>query len=337
MGVLPQQVVAPTSATETHVTLPDAERVGADLAAPVPGRGASVEELVRYDLVSSTLRLLRHEAAIRLGQSTDGSPTDTPGWDHEEVHQARVATRRWRSSLRTFGSLLDPDWSAKLSAELSWLAGLLGAVRDSDVLLAALRGDLEQLSAGDAEPGQRLLGRLESARATEHRRLLAATGEPRYAGLLHDLIAAADAPAVLPDAARQPAEQAVPPLVRKRWKRLRGAVRDAGDHPSDQALHQIRIRAKQCRYAAEAVEPVIGEPAKTFAKAIAALQEVLGEQHDAVVAEAWLRQAVRTARRDEAFVGGQLVWLERARAAGARERWRVLWGSASRKRLRAWF
>ncbi len=332
---MPQQLAAPASATETHVALPDAERVAADLAAPVPGRGASVEELVRHDLVASTLRLLRHEAAIRLGQSTDGSPTDTPGWDHEEVHQARVATRRWRSTLRTFGSLLDPEWSAKLTAELSWLAGLLGAVRDTDVLLAALRRDLEQQAGSDAEPGQRLLGRLVTARATEHRRLLAAMGEPRYAGLLNDLIAAADAPVALP-AAAQPAGQAVPPLVRKRWKRLRGAVRDAGDHPSDEALHQIRIRAKRCRYAAEAVEPVIGEPARTFAKAVAGLQEVLGDQHDAVVAEGWLRQAVRTARRDEAFVGGQLVVLERARAAGARERWRALWSPASRKRLRAW-
>jgi CHAD domain-containing protein len=332
---LPQQLAAPASAAETYVALPDAERVAADLAAPAPGRGASVEELVRHDLVASTLRLLHHEAAIRLGRSTDGSPTDTPGWDHEEVHQARVATRRWRSTLRTFGSLLDPEWSAKLAAELSWLAGLLGAVRDTDVLLAALRRDLEQQAGSDAEPGQRLLGRLVTGRATQHRRLLAAMGEPRYAGLLDNLIVAADAPAAVP-AAAEPAAQAVPPLVRKRWKRLRSAVRDAGDHPSDEALHQIRIRAKRCRYAAEAVEPVIGQPARTFAKAVAGLQEVLGDQHDAVVAEGWLRQAVRTARRDEAFVGGQLVVLERARAADARERWRALWGSASRRRLRAW-
>jgi CHAD domain-containing protein len=325
----------PPSAVEISIALPDAEQVAAELAAPAPARGASVEELVRHDLVASTLRLLRHEAAIRLGRSTDGSPTEAPGWDHEEVHQARVATRRWRSTLRTFGRVLDPEWSLKLTDELSWLAGLLGAVRDLDVLLAGLQRDLEALPGEDAEAGRRLLGRLAGARATEHRRLLAAMGQPRYAGLLSDLIAAAGEPAVLASAA-EPAELAVPPLVRGRWQRLRGAVREAGDRPSDEALHQIRIRAKRCRYAAEAAEPVFGEPARAFAKAVAGLQEVLGDQHDAVVAEGWLRRTATSARRDEAFAAGQLVAVARARAAAARERWRVLWILTSRKRLRAW-
>ena len=315
--------------------LPPAERIAVDLAAPSPRRGASVEDLVRYDLVASTMRLLRHETAIRLGESTDGSATDTPGWDHEEVHQARVATRRWRSTLRTFGRLLDPEWSAALSMELSWLAGLLGTVRDADVLLAGLRRDLLELDGADAGAGHRLLKRLVTARAAAHRRLLAAMGEPRYAALLHDLVAAAAAPEVMPEAARS-AEQAVPPLVRTRWRRLQRTVLDAGHHPSDEALHQIRIRAKRCRYAAEAAAPVFGEPARTFARAVAGLQEVLGEQHDAVVAEGWLRRAAVSARRDEAFVSGQLVMAERARAAAARERWRLLWASASRKRLRNW-
>jgi len=312
---------------------PDAGRVAAELAAPEPGPGASVAELARHDLIASTLRLLRHEAAIRLGQSTDGSPTDTPGWDHEEVHQARVATRRWRSTLRTFDRLLDKGWSAKLSAELSWLAGLLGAVRDADVLLAGLQRDLEQLPGADAATGQRLLRRLVTARAAEHRELLAAMDQARYGDLLSDLVAAAAAPEVLPDAV-QPARQAVPPLVRRRWRRLHGAVLDAGDHPSDEALHQIRIHAKRCRYAAEAVAPVVGGPAKAFARAVAGLQDVLGEQHDAVVAEGWLRHAAASARRDEAFAGGQLAGIERARAAAARERWRALWTSASHRRLR---
>ncbi len=113
-------------------------------------------------------------------------------------------------------------------------------------------------------------------------------------------------------------------------------MRDAGEHPSDEVLHLIRIRAKRCRYAAEASAPVFGEPAKTFARAVAGLQDVLGEQHDAVVAESWLRQVAISVRRDEAFASGQLVVLERARAAASRERWRVLWAAASRKRLRSW-
>jgi inorganic triphosphatase YgiF len=49
---------------------------------------ASVEQLLRYDLAASALRLFRHEPGVRLGE------------DPEAVHQARVGIRRLRSTLR---------------------------------------------------------------------------------------------------------------------------------------------------------------------------------------------------------------------------------------------
>ncbi len=309
------------------------EQVVLEFDVPVPGPDASVAELVRHDLAASTLRLLRHEHTIRLGKDPEGEAP--PGWDHEEVHQARVATRRWRSTLRTFAGMLDPDWAGRLSGELSWLAGLLGAARDADVLLAGFERDLARLPDEDAEAGRRLLKRLVAARAADHGRLLAAMEEPRHAALVDDLVAAVRAPAWTPQAG-QPATEAVPPLVARHWRRLRRAVDGAGDHASDEALHRIRIRAKRCRYAAEAAVPVIGEPARAFAKAVERLQEVLGEQHDAVVAEGWLHEAAASARRQEAFVAGQLAAAERARAEAAREHCRQAWKAASRKRLRAW-
>jgi hypothetical protein len=64
---------------------------------------------------------------------------------------------------------------------------------------------------------------------------------------------------------------------------------------------------------------------------------VLGEQHDAVVAEAWLRQAVRVFRRDEAVVAGELVCLQRAAAAEARSSWPKAWKAGSAKRVTSWF
>jgi len=157
----------------------------------------------------------------------------------------------------------------------------------------------------------------------------------RYAVLLDDLVAAAAAPALLPGADR-PAAQVMPPLVTKPWKRLRKQVRKAGDDPPDDQLHQIRIRAKRARYAAEAVEPVIGQPAEDYADAVADLQSVLGDHQDAVVGEAWLREAAGSARRDIALVAGLLIAAERASAADTRERWRAVWKTASRKKLRAW-
>jgi CHAD domain-containing protein len=300
------------------------ERVlGPEIEEPEVDGGASVEALLRHDLAAGTLRLFRHEAGVRIGE------------DPEAVHQARVATRRLRSTLRTFSSLLEPEWTDRLRDELKWLADLLGEVRDTDVLLGRFRDHLAALPATDAKVGPRLLAGLVEQREAARRRLLAGMAEPRYAALLDDLVAATAAPALLPGADR-PAAEVMPALVAKPWKRLRKAVRQAGDDPSDDELHQIRIRAKRARYAAEAVEPVIGKPAERFADAVADLQEVLGDHHDAVVGEAWLRRAAGAARRDAAVVAGLLIAAERASAAAARDGWRPVWKALDRKKLRAW-
>jgi CHAD domain-containing protein len=300
------------------------ERVlGPEIVPPELDDDATVEALLRHDLASGTLRLFRHEAGVRTGE------------DPEAVHQARVATRRLRSTLRTFSSLLDPDWTDRLRDELKWLADLLGQVRDTDVLLERFNEHLAALPAADAKVGPRLLAALVDQRDSARRRLLRAMATERYAVLLDDLVAAAAAPALLPGADR-PAAQVMPPLVTKPWKRLRKQVRKAGDDPPDDQLHQIRIRAKRARYAAEAVEPVIGQPAEDYADAVADLQSVLGDHQDAVVGEAWLREAAGSARRDVALVAGLLIAAERASAADTRERWRAVWKTASRKKLRAW-
>jgi CHAD domain-containing protein len=269
------------------------------------------------------LRLFRHEAGVRIGE------------DAEAVHQARVATRRIRSTLRTFSKLLDEEWTDRLRDDLKWLANLLGEVRDTDVLLERFSDHLAELPAEDEKAGRRLLTRLSEERDQARRRLLGAMGQEKYAELLEDLVEAAAAPALLPGADR-PATEVTPPLVRRPWKKLRKEVRQAGDNPADEQLHKIRIRAKRARYAAEAVEPVIGKPAEAFADAIADLQSVLGDHQDAVVGEAWLRQAAEGARRDVALVAGQLIAAERASAADTRGRWRKVWKAANRKQLRAW-
>jgi len=292
----------------------------------VPGdlaKDASVEDLLRKDLTDATLRLFRHEAAARLGEDPEG------------VHQARVACRRLRSTLRTFATVLEPVWTDRLRAELQWLADRLGEVRDADVLLARLESRLGELPEADAAACRRLLAGLATERTAARARLLEAMREGRYTALLDDLVAAAQAPAVTAEAAR-PAVEVMTPLVADQWSKLRKAVKKAGEEPPDEVLHRIRVRAKRCRYAAEAVEPVVGRKARGFARAVAALQEVLGEQHDAVVAEAWLRQAGGASRRDQALVAGQLIGLERIAAATARQQWRPVWRALSNKRLTSW-
>jgi CHAD domain-containing protein len=231
--------------------------------------------------------------------------------------------------------LLDQEWVGRLRDELKWLANLLGDVRDADVLHARLTRRVAGLPDGDAAAAGRLLHDLLGQRDAARERLLQGMDEPRYTALLDDLVAAAQAPAVLPEAAGV-ASEAAPPLVAKAWRRLRKAVRRAGATPPDEALHRIRIRAKRARYAAEAVKPVVGKPARAFAKAASNLQDELGEQHDAVVAEAWLREKGGSARGAEALAAGQLIAAERSSAQAARERWRPAWKTVAGKKRTGW-
>ncbi len=286
--------------------------------------GATAGAVVRHAIASSVIRLLRHDAVVRLDADPEG------------VHQARVATRRLRSDLRTFSSLLEPAWAASLVEDLRWIAAALGAARDADVLLARLTDRVGLLEGVDEAAAGRLLEQLAEARTTAHVDLLTAMHEPRYAEVLDRLVLAANAPMLLLEA-DLPAAVVLPALVRKPWRRLRRAVKDLDDPPTDEQLHAVRIRAKRLRYAAEAVAPLIGKPARDLGEAAAALQDVLGEHNDAVVAAQWLRDAVIGARSVRtAFVAGELGGLERWAAAETRDRWQDSWRRLQPKRLHAW-
>ena len=146
-------------------------------------------------------------------------------------------------------------------------------------------------------------------------------------------VAAAHAPVCTLDADQQ-ASTTLPPLATSPWRRLRSAVRQLPEQPTDPELHRIRILAKRARYAAEAVAPVIGADAAAFARAAAKLQTILGEHQDSVTAQAWLRGARVTGRR--AFVAGELIALEHVAAQKARKDWPKVWKALDRKRLRKW-
>ena len=95
--------------------------------------------------------------------------------------------------------------------------------------------------------------------------------------------------------------------------------------PADEELHALRIKAKRTRYASEAAARAIPE-ASDFASAVSELQDVLGELHDAVVAEEWLRgAATQGLSRQQALVAGLLVAVQRQDAADRRGEWRKVW------------
>ena len=279
------------------------------------------KDVIKHVLAESIASLLKHDPLVR----TSGDP--------EAVHQARVATRKLRSNLRTFAPLLDTEWTEPLRSELGWLALGLGAVRDREVLFERLSERAKSLPASDLRSATSLLHILQVEIATLHTKLMAELDSVRYVDLLERLVVASQAPATLPDA-DEPAAKVLPPLAAGPWRRLRSAVKQLPETPTDPELHRIRILAKRARYAAEAVAPVVGKAADAFARAAAKLQTILGEHQDSVTAQAWLRGARISGRR--AFVAGQLIAMEHIAAEDARAKWPKVWGALDRKTLRDW-
>jgi CHAD domain-containing protein len=292
--------------------------------APVPlPKKPSAGDLVHHAIAASVVRILRHDPGVRVGD------------DPEDVHQARVGTRRLRSDLRTFASLLDDEWLASIRDELRWLARSLGAVRDADVLLDRLRRQSATLPEPDTAGLAPVFRRLAKERDQARAEVLEALHSPRYVALVEGLVAAARRPPCR-KAAAAPAADVVPGLVARPLKKLRTAVKELPDGAAPEKLHRIRILAKRARYATEAAEPVAGAEAEALAEALAAVQDVLGAYQDAIVAEAWLRSAADGTDAAGSLAVGELIALQLTEAEGCRKRWPKAWKTAADEKLRKW-
>ncbi|HEY9372877.1 CYTH and CHAD domain-containing protein [Streptomyces sp.] len=301
-------------------------RGGAGESSPAPGTaGAAVLDYVR----AQRDVLVAMDPAVR---------RDLP----DSVHQMRVACRRLRSAFKTYRKVVDRAAGDPLGEELKWLAGELGFARDQEVLVARLRELL------DATPRPLVLGPARSrlriwdaahARGSR-RRALAALDSERYLALLDALDALLAAPPLLPAAAR-PATAVLPKAVQKDHDRLAARIAHALDldpgHDRDLALHEARKAAKRARYAAEAAVPTLGKPAERVAKRTKAVQTLLGDHQDSVVA----RDALRTlavqahAAGESAFTWGLLYAREEAAAAARERELPEVWAAASAPELRA--
>ncbi|MBT1103149.1 CYTH and CHAD domain-containing protein [Streptomyces sp. Tu10] len=259
----------------------------------------------------------------------------------DSVHRMRVATRRLRSTFKTHRKILDREATDPLGAELKWLAAELGLDRDQEVLDERLGSRIEALPATlTLGPVRGRLRAWSAARRTgSRRRIIDVLDGKRYLDLLDALDALSADPPLRPAAGRAPGK-ALPRAVLKDYERLATRVGHALGQPPgperDAALHEARKAAKRARYAGEAARPALGKPAKRFTKRVKAVQTVLGDHQDSVVAREALRMlAIQShAAGETAFTWGLLYGQEEA-AAEAREReLPEVWARASAPGLR---
>ena len=264
---------------------------------------------------------------------------DEPG----SVHQMRVATRRLRSTLRSFGMIIDRSGTQRLGGELKWLGDVLGEARDAEVLTERLGAKLRRMPAEQViGPVQaRVQGHFGPARAAARDAVLAALDSRRYFSLLGELDRLLAEPP-LTERAAMPAADALPAAVRRGYRqvgrRMRRERRTAAGEPRDVALHQARKAAKRARYAGEAVTPAIGKRAARFTRQMKKLQSVLGEHQDTVIARHVERELGMSAylAGENSFSYGLLYERGACDAERLQAQAQQAWKRASRSCYRRW-
>jgi CHAD domain-containing protein len=300
--------------------LGEAAALPPDVVVPPLSKDSTVVDLVRNATARSVAQILRHDPGARLGD------------DPEDVHKLRVAARRLRSDLHSFKLLLDPARISSVRAELRWLGGVVGAVRDTDVLTARLTENIDALPGIDELGVQRIMNLLEEEGAAARSAMLVALRDVRYLHLLDMVVALAAEPPFVETrklTSRRSRKIALK-IAEKPWRRVVDAVSVLGDDPADAQLHEVRILAKRSRYAAEATAPLLGPPMARFANAVSELQTVLGDHQDTVVAELWLQRSL-VATPSGCETVHRLIALEQSQRIALRTQWRAAWSKASSK------
>jgi len=294
------------------------------------GSSSTAGDVVRAYLSAQVEALLAIDPKVRRAQP-------------DSVHQMRVATRRLRSTLRSFGTVVNRADTEHLASELQWLSGVLGEARDAEVQAARLdqhvqQTDIEQL-LGPVQA--RIQAYSAKTRAESLEAVAAALKSARYEALLDELDQLiADPPAGAE--ASLPAGKALPAAAfrsyRRTRRRMRRALLASTGREQESALHQARKGAKQTRYAAEAVSLVLGMEAARLARRMKKLQSVLGDHQDTVVGRQISRELGVAAHLagESAFSYGLFYGRDACTGARLQHRAARAWEKASRARDRGW-
>ncbi|HTZ44607.1 MAG TPA: CYTH and CHAD domain-containing protein [Jatrophihabitans sp.] len=240
--------------------------------------------------------------------------------DASVIHKTRVASRRFRSTLRTFGPLFDEAVRTRLDAELRWYAALLGDVRDRQVLDRRLLSMLDELD--DTLVLGPVRARIEHELSREQGEHWAGvqqalTGE-RYLVMLTEVN---DFILSLP--AETGSHRKLLTLMRRADRKVTGRLRAAVASDDPALMHRTRKAAKRARYAGEAMVPLAGRRAAKQARRNEKLQELFGEFQDSLVSAELLKRLgliAGTTPGENGFTYGLLYQSERDRAAAIRRR-----------------
>jgi CHAD domain-containing protein len=287
----------------------------------------SIGEVARANLRRHLGSWLAREPAARLGE------------DVEQLHELRIAARRIDTTLKIFEDFLPRSFGRQRPA---WkvLVRSLGGVRDLDVQLAELAHFARELNESNAQQLEPLRNRLEAERRVARTRMLSALDRASTRRLIERMRYALASPDVVPVRRNNPAAALVAPkVIRRTFRKVRQAAREARANPSPASHHFLRRRAKRLRYAIESFEGFYGKSADDLLQAVRRLQRSLGAHQDAHVAANRFKAMVgaRGYRLppETLFLMGVFAERQRIAAGDARRRFPKGYGRVRRRRWRA--
>lgn len=269
--------------------------------APAPRRAAPVAlrpgMSVRASLATIGRACIDHVVA--------NLPSAYRGEDAEGVHQLRVGIRRLRAAFSVFRPAVPESDREALGIELRWLQQEVGPAREWDVLID---GTLRDMAAW--VPGREALDPLvavaEARRAEAYERTRAALASPRCTDLMLRLESWIDSqlwgtprgahPAEMADdLLDRPVESFAAKILRARHAKTEKLGRQLRQLDGPE-LHDLRIRVKKLRYAADFFRDLYaGKAAKRYLGTLKSLQEVMGTAHDAATAAGLIADLERAA------------------------------------------
>jgi CHAD domain-containing protein len=180
--------------------------------------GSTAGDVVLGYLAAQSARLMSLDPAVR---------QDEP----DAIHQMRVTTRRLRSTLQAYRTILPAHATRHLSNELRRLGQVLGDARDDEVLSDYLQASLA------AMPAELVIGPAQASirehfaprEAAARTAVLEALDSPAYLAMLDELDALLDDPP-LTAAAAHPAGKVLPGAVARSYRRVRSRMRRALRH-----------------------------------------------------------------------------------------------------------
>jgi CHAD domain-containing protein len=249
-------------------------------------RGDTEVPHAAIDRSAPAIALLVSEWSAYLAAMRANLPGVLDDIDTEFLHDFRVAVRRTRSTLKLGRPALPKEVTDRWEPALKWLSGLTTPVRDLDVHQLNLPMMGGWLVAADPADLQSFAVQLRRHRSAARRSLVRGLRSARFRSVLSGW------EDVLADLSRSPGEQAThltagELAVRSIRRAYRRVARDGAaitpDSPAE-ALHSLRARCKELRYALELFAPVSDDAARKLTVAdLKNLQDILGRFQDADV------------------------------------------------------